>query len=560
MSLRTSSPYRHPKTGIYWFRKAVPDRLRHLVGRGIYQRSLGTKDVNEAKARFAVVSAEVAARWDALAAEPGRLTPFRKVAVAGEYYRWLVAKHRENPGEASLWVSEVARDEARMKPVFNRPSTAHLLLKSLPRFLEDRGIPVDKADLYDLAKECAKAGVRAKRTLARHANGDYREDPDAATYPAYVPLSGAKQAQPGSTGPVRLSLAAHWDDFVRERKLSLGTQKRWKPLLEKLERHLARPDLATAAPVEIGEWKRLLLKGGLSHKTVREGHIACAKSFYSWAVGSGIIEINPAGGIVVAQEKVQETEASREPDLTDAEAHLILSESLRPCDPRTSPEFARAKRWVPWLCAYTGARVNEITQLRKCDLIKKEVGEVDVWLIQITPEAGSTKNGKIRKVPLHPHMLDQGFPLFVAGQPEGPLFYNPARPRHGSAVNAPYKKQGERLATWVREIGVDDPNVSPNHGWRHRFKFVARDVKMDLEIREGIAGHAPRTEGEAYGSIPLRRVYEEICLIPRYRVEAPMGPLPDTKARRERNAKRVATAVRSKVRQAAGPAAASAMA
>ena len=251
------------------------------------------------------------------------------------------------------------------------------------------------------------------RATPRHANGDHREDPDATIYPAYVPLSGAKRAQAGSAGPVRLSLAAHWDDFVQERNLSLGTQKRWKPLLEKLERHLRRPDLASAAPVEIEEWKRLLLKGGLSHKTVREGHIACAKAFYSWAVSSGIIEINPAGGIVVAQERVQETEASREPDLTDAEANLILSESLRSCDPRTSPEFARAKRWVPWLCAYTGARVNEITQLRKCDLVTKGIGEDEIWLIQITPEAGSTKNGKIRKVPLHPHLLDQGFHLFL---------------------------------------------------------------------------------------------------------------------------------------------------
>ena len=50
-------------------------------------------------------------------------------------------------------------------------------MKLLPRFLEERGIPVGKADLYELAQECAKAGVRAKRTLTRHAKGDYSEDP-----------------------------------------------------------------------------------------------------------------------------------------------------------------------------------------------------------------------------------------------------------------------------------------------------------------------------------------------------------------------------------------------
>ncbi len=531
---------------MYWFRRAVPERLRPIIGKGIYQQSLRTKDVHEARAKFAVVAAEVAQRWDALSAQPGRLTQMQRWGIAGEYYRWFVARHRDGPAPDVGWESVAQGDLNGLKQTFNRPSTAHRLMKTLPEFLIERGIPVDKADLFELAQECVQAGILAKTTLAKFSRGDFRDESEALRFPAYSPLGATKAREIRTTGGARLTIAAHWDDFVQERKLSLGTQKRWKPLLEKLEKHLGRPDLASAAPIEIGEWKRLLLKEGLSHKTVREGHIACAKSFYSWAVGSGKLEINPAGGITVAQEKVTETEATRTGDLTDDEANLILSEALRPCDPRTSPEFARAKRWVPWLCAYTGARVNEVTQLRKCDLIKQEIGEEDVWLIQITPEAGSTKNGKIRKVPLHPHLIDQGFHRFVKAQPEGPLFYNPERPRNGSAVNAPYKKQGERLATWVREIGVVDPNVSPNHGWRHRFKTVARAVKMNLEIREGVAGHAPRTEGEAYGSFPVIRVYEEIGLLPRYRVEAPTGPLPDTKARRERNAKRAATAVRSK--------------
>ncbi len=375
-------------------------------------------------------------------------------------------------------------------------------METLPEFLVERGIPVDKAHLHELAQDCVQAGILAKRTLARFAKGDFRDEPEALRFPAYAP-SPAPATKPHrilETGPVRLSLALHWDDFVQERQLSLGTQKRWLPLLKKFEQHLGRPDLASAAPPEIGEWKRLLLKEGLSYKTVREGHIACVKSFYSWAVGCGKLEINPAAGIKVAQDKVTETEATRAPDLSDDEANLILTETLRPCDPRTSAELARAKQWVPWLCGYTGARVNEITQLRRQDVSKKVIGGIDVWLIHITPEAGSTKNGKIREVPLHPHLVEQGFSSFVTAQGDGPLFYNPERPRKGSAVNAPYKKQGERLAAWVREIGVDDPGVSPNHGWRHRFKTVARAVNMDLEIREGVAGHAPRTEGEAYGS------------------------------------------------------------
>lgn len=76
---------------------------------------------------------------------------------------------------------------------------------------------------------------------------------------------------------------------------------------------------------------------------------------------------------------------------------------------------------------------------------------------------------------------------------------------------------GERLARWVREeIGVTDPNVQPNHGWRHRFKTIARDVKMDREIADHIQGHAPRSVGDTYGEVTVRAIHREICLIPRF--------------------------------------------
>jgi integrase len=54
---------------------------------------------------------------------------------------------------------------------------------------------------------------------------------------------------------------------------------------------------------------------------------------------------------------------------------------------------------------YTGARAGEITQLRGKDVVKHE----GVWAIQITPEAGTVKTGKPRTIPLHEHLIEQGF-------------------------------------------------------------------------------------------------------------------------------------------------------
>lgn len=63
MVLAMSRPTKHPKSGVYQFRRAVPDRLRPLLGKTEVKRSLGTKDPQEAKRRHAEVSAQVVAEW-----------------------------------------------------------------------------------------------------------------------------------------------------------------------------------------------------------------------------------------------------------------------------------------------------------------------------------------------------------------------------------------------------------------------------------------------------------------------------------------------------------------
>jgi hypothetical protein len=50
MALSMSRPWKHPKTGVYWLRKRIPDDLRPILGKREEKRSLGTKDPAEARA------------------------------------------------------------------------------------------------------------------------------------------------------------------------------------------------------------------------------------------------------------------------------------------------------------------------------------------------------------------------------------------------------------------------------------------------------------------------------------------------------------------------------
>jgi integrase len=173
---------------------------------------------------------------------------------------------------------------------------------------------------------------------------------------------------------------------------------------------------------------------------------------------------------------------------------------------------------VPWLCAYTGARVGEITQLRKADVIQR--GGIDA--LKITPEAGTVKNARARVVPLHQHLLTQGFLRFIEKRGEGPLFYTP-RTTTTAATEDPLKRKKppaaqvrQRLAEWVRELGITDPELSPNHGWRHTFKAVGRRAGISDPVLDAICGHAPASVGSGYGRAPLEDMAAAIRKFPRY--------------------------------------------
>nr|WP_314583643.1 DUF6538 domain-containing protein [uncultured Pseudomonas sp.] len=47
-----AQPFRHPHSGLFYFRRRVPDDLRAVLGRE-YKRSLKTRDAAEAKGRHA---------------------------------------------------------------------------------------------------------------------------------------------------------------------------------------------------------------------------------------------------------------------------------------------------------------------------------------------------------------------------------------------------------------------------------------------------------------------------------------------------------------------------
>lgn len=526
MVLRMTRPHKRPDSSFPAYRKRVPDDLRSIVGKREIKISLRTRDPVEAKIAFARIAAEIEARWAQLRRGVIAVSQKQAVAMAGEIYRELVAAHEENPGEARVWTSKLLADWAFQRPekvrVFKmgmKPEETEKMLEKMrlnrhgrivQDYLDRHGYRVDHESLIRIKKAANEAIMQGREQLLRYAEGDYRPDPDAARFPALeLSSQGAASGEAllGERSPLDV-----FDKYAKESQLSHGTVKRWRPIVAKVQDE--HPRLSGITREWCLTWKSRLVDSGLDNNTIKDAYLASLRSLCNWAVANGEMAGNPLDGITIKGSKKKKM---RQQGFKDSEAKIILAATLNPVPDTFSPQHAAARRWVPWLCCYLGARVGEVGQLRGAD-IKQDEG---VWLVWITPDAGSTKDENARYVAIHPHLIEQGFLKFVKKSGTGPLFFDPRRRRGGSDANPQSKKIGERIAKWVRELGVDDTNILPNHAWRHRFKTIARKVKMDVGTRDYMQGHIPATEGEAYGDFPPDVLLHEISKLPRFEIIAP---------------------------------------
>jgi integrase len=253
--------------------------------------------------------------------------------------------------------------------------------------------------------------------------------------------------------------------------------------------------------------------------TVMNIWVTALKAVGTWAVKQRLIARNPFANCSVPVPKKtrhRETQA-----FTTDEIRLILSNASAIKD-TTRPAMA-ACRWVPWVCAYSGARAGEITQLRSQDVIERD----GIKALRITPDAGPIKTRQARTVPLHEHLIAQGFLDFANSKGKGPLFYYAEQEAPTRAITNPKRSRAvqarNRLGEWVRSIGVADKEASPTHGWRHTFKQIADRYGISDRVSDAITGHAPPTEGRGYGAPTLEDMANALKLFPRYKVDLSGG-------------------------------------
>ncbi len=525
MTLAMTRPWKHPRTGIFWLRKRVPKDLLPSVGKREEKRSLATRNPTEAKQRLAEALLEVETRWATLRsikAEPEQPTPLllthlteRDAHKRAEWiYEYWLNKHRDNPSGQTfwpvdaydhLWVRTPARtwapwssdkglmDVTSLVPAFH-PQALILeqwCFEQADELLEVHDMQVDPDSRGKLAKALSASVQRASLKLARWARGDFEREEN--------PVSSGNRTQTSQVRTVA-EPALPFDELIRgwasEKRPVERTLYEWKRVFADLAIFLGHDDAHRLAATNLLAWKAKLIELGRRPKTIRDGRLAPVRAILQWAVDNGHLDRNVAERIVI---DVRSKPGERKRSFTDEEAAAILKAA--------NQEKNAVKNWVPWLCAYSGARISEICQLRAEDVRRVE----GVWAISFSPEAGNLKNiNSERVIPIHPALIDRGFITFAERIASGPLFAELTPDRFGKRGGNGTKVLGR----WVRSLGLTDTRLSPVHSWRHRFKTSGRRHGLAPDMLDVLTGHAPRTVADGYGEYPMQALLRELAKIP----------------------------------------------
>lgn len=262
--------------------------------------------------------------------------------------------------------------------------------------------------------------------------------------------------------------------------------------------------------------KYLLETKGLSWKTT-EKRVSQIRSLYKRAVKARLLQDNPALHVEVPKPR-NPLPTRLQYELDDLKR--IFSSPIYLAGDRPSGGKGEAAAWLPMLALHTGARLEELAQLRL-----EDIGHTSgIDFIQISDEGPGQKlknTGSRRRIPLHPNLLAAGFLRYVEGlreTGEERLFPELRQDSKGDWGGQWSKFWGKYAR---RTIGLDDKRKT-FHSFRHTFKTACRHAGLTEEVHDALTGHSGGGVGRRYGRQSLQALSEAIARIEYTGVPVPL--------------------------------------
>ncbi|WP_088332810.1 site-specific integrase [Lacimicrobium sp. SS2-24] len=226
----------------------------------------------------------------------------------------------------------------------------------------------------------------------------------------------------------------------------------------------------------------------MSIKTINT-MLGCYSELFKWAVKNGYSSTNVFDGMLLKD--TRKARDLRQPFTPADLKHIFSDIAIR--NPNKSWH-----KWLPVLGLYTGARLNELCQLQRKDILKVD----GCWCISINDEGTNQILKSVsskRVIPIHEKLLSLGFIDYV----------NSAAPAPNSMVFPDLKLLNERYShtpsRWFSNIKnrvLDDSGRKSFHSFRHTFvDYLYNKLKLqgnplvkallghsDSEITSGVYG------------------------------------------------------------------------
>ncbi|MFN8831429.1 MAG: tyrosine-type recombinase/integrase [Labrys sp. (in: a-proteobacteria)] len=477
------------RNGTYRLNEAVPTDLRPLVkGKTVpiqfdgktytpkagthVTQSLFTKDKREAYRRFNQAYEGLLKVWDSYRNDkPVDLSHIQIMALAGQAYASIDnIEITDDTADPDIW----DMGEAFLNAAIERKEV-DAFEKEAENVVRSLGLNSSEASMRKLSIEVAKAYHKHNRLMRKRAEGDYSPDPNLSSFPKLEDI----KASTLTISDMFEAWVSYSNSFTNN---SPNTVRRYRNAFNKFIGYTKNELAANIKPKTIQDYLSYLLS--INSRKTASTEFKAIQTVFRWASEPGRhLQSDPTDKIKGPRlDPSDPTERA----YTDEEARTILRASLvYQKKPNEAVYTANAKRWLPWLAAFTGARIGELVRLKKSNFSKREDG----WYVFIK---NNKPRGVDRYVPIHEQLIEIGLIDFVSSSKTDYLFYDASVPTQSRERNAV-----EQVRSIVRDAGIKT-TTQPNHAWRHRFATIARGT-IDTRKVENTLGHKQKGIAGGYG-------------------------------------------------------------
>jgi len=462
---------------VYYFRRKIPlDLIERHGGKREIIRSLGTKNRAEAERLARRVSVDLDDEWQAMRATEPRTIP---------------ADHRVAEIDGRLVVTP--------PPPGGWPEASPSKRYHVGEIEFAEHDAAERTEQDDRDEEAAEAEAeRLLRVLniveRRRADAGLGPIPPAikaSMAPQRADIGQMPKPAPAASGQTLESLIPIWQ---RERKPAVkSVQNAMRAVAD-----FGNPDLAAITRKSIIAHRDTLLGAGKAVNTINT-RLMFIRTLLGIAKDRGLAEINHASDTALQDDK-RAVDRRKPYSVEQVQAVMAATEGMKETHP--------SMYWLPRLARWTGARLNELHQLRKEDIEKRE----GVPGLMITDEgehapgvALRLKNADSRRwVPLAEPVRD--FAEWASTCPDGALF--PAKPNKSGHVSEGFSGRYGRFLRGT--LKITDKRIT-FHSWRHGFADMCRAAGVAPDVRMALMGHAESGVSGTYGAgdgMPPKRLIE----------------------------------------------------